>query len=58
MMWVALVLLLTAVSGCANECVMCTGPTAPREYCAGDYQFRNDYNSDVQAYRDAGGECE
>lgn len=48
----------TAIAGCKNECVTCTGPTAPRKYCPGDYQERSDFQNDVSAYEAAGGECE
>lgn len=35
---------------CKDDCVTCSGATAAREYCPGDYQEKGDFQREVSAY--------
>jgi hypothetical protein len=46
------------VSGCKKSCVVCTGMSAPREFCEGDFTQKSYYENAVNAYEATGGTCE
>ncbi len=46
------------LSGCKKGCVVCTGMSAPREFCEGDFTQKSYYQNAVNAYEATGGVCE
>ena len=51
-------LTVTLLSGCKKGCVVCTGMSAPREFCEGDFTQKSYYQNAVNAYEATGGVCE
>jgi hypothetical protein len=49
---------LFLLSSCDDGCVTCTGVSADREVCKGDYQDASDYDNYINAYEEQGGVCE
>ncbi len=45
-------------SGCKKGCMECTGMSAPREFCEGDYTDKSHYQNAINAYEATGGVCE
>lgn len=56
--FISLVLLAGMFGSCKDDCVTCTGMSAPREFCPDDYQEKSDFQNDVAAYEATGGQCE
>ena len=48
---------LTAM-GCKNGCMDCSGTSAPREICEGDFIEKGDFEQEISAYEATGGVCE
>jgi hypothetical protein len=44
--------------GCKKGCMECTGMSAPREFCEGDYTDKSHYQNAINAYEATGGVCE
>jgi len=55
-----LLFFLTTVlfSSCKKGCSVCTGMSAPREFCEGDYIQKAHYQDAIDAYEATGGVCE
>ena len=53
-----LFLSVVVVSGCKKGCSVCTGMSAPREFCEGDFTEKSHYQNAINAYEATGGTCE